>query len=148
MDALRRWALVRLPDELDNMPGLMFRCSHSFIHSFTLSSLAHDSAHSAMVTKPPVHTHTHSHRHGLPERVALGRKGLDGLGVAVGEQRAGRHSVVLEGGGGESRSQSSGARFLAGMMKTATCALHETDRESCRLWAFGVRSLSSDLKLG
>jgi hypothetical protein len=44
-------------------------------------------------------TYTHSNRNGLTERVALGRRGLDGLGV-VREQRAGRQSVVLVGEGG------------------------------------------------
>ena len=52
-----------------------------------------------------------------------------------------------------SQSQSSGARFLAGMMKTSTCALHETDRlweilSRVRSQSFGVRSHAVDLKRG
>ena len=58
--ALRGWALVQFPDEQEHA-GVDVQIQ-PFIHSFiyTLSSLAHDSARSAMVTKPPVHTHTHT----------------------------------------------------------------------------------------
>jgi len=71
-----------------------------FIHScvYTLGSRARLAPFGNGDQAP--RAHTHSNRNGLAERVALGRQGLDGRGV-VGEQRAGRQSIVLEREGGD-----------------------------------------------
>jgi nucleotidyltransferase/DNA polymerase involved in DNA repair len=102
-----------------------------------------------MVTKPPVHTHTHT---AIDTAYPSASRLVARVFTALGSQSENNAQGVKVSSSKEeevmSQSQSSGSRFLAGMMKTSTCALHETDREDCRSWAFGVRSRALDLEHG
>ena len=82
-------------------------------------------------------THTSwqdSRRHGPADRTPLGLEDLQGLGV-VGAPRAGHHNVFLAGEVmmRSSSSTQGGSSVLPGIVKTSTCAHHETDREAIHL---------------